>query len=104
MSEADTTSTSITVLWQSPTTTGRGDYFYTIKYTNPDDPAGNLLVYQQRYKPNAITVTGLRPATGYRIEVSVHNGVSDQDPDGAPQRTCQVSGMTTEGRKSDKHV
>ena len=40
------------------------------------------------------TLSGLRVLTNFTICVSVHNGVSDQDPSGEEQRRCEVNGTT----------
>ena len=40
------------------------------------------------------TLSGLRVLTDFTIRVSVHNGVSDQDPSGEEQRRCEVNGTT----------
>ena len=45
------------------------------------------------------SVSGLRPLTNYTIRVTVHNGVSDQDPGGEQGRRCEVSGVTGDIRK-----
>ena len=45
------------------------------------------------------SVSGLRPLTNYTIRVTVHNGVSDQDPGGEQRRRCEVSGVTGDIRK-----
>ena len=45
------------------------------------------------------SVSGLRPLTNYTIRVTVHNGVSDQDPGGEQRRWCEVSGVTGDIRK-----
>ena len=44
-------------------------------------------------------VTGLVHFTSYILRVSVHNGVSDLDPDGADGRVSEVTAMTEEARK-----
>ena len=98
-------SNSLTVRWQKPQITGRSDFYYTLKHTNPDDPFGDLIVTFPKITtpPNQVQVsqeiTGLRPDTEYHIEVSVHNGVSDQDPDNAPDRVCEIRETTSEGSK-----
>ena len=49
-------------------------------------------------------VTGLVPFTPYVLRVSVHNGVSDLDPDGAGGRETEVTATTLEIRKFLKYV
>ena len=44
-------------------------------------------------------VTGLVPFTGYILRVSVHNGVSDLDPDEADGHVSEVTATTQEARK-----
>ena len=44
-------------------------------------------------------VTGLVPFTSYVLRVSVHNGVSDLDPNRAGGRVSEVASMTEEARK-----
>ena len=43
------------------------------------------------------TVTELTPFTAYIIRVSVHNGVSDQDPGNANSRVSESLNKTMEG-------
>ena len=45
------------------------------------------------------TVTGLDAFISYFIDISTHNGVSDQDPENADRRVATTQGMTAEGCK-----
>ena len=75
-----TTSTTITVRWNRPTTTGRGDYYYVVEYTDPDGvgeeyiPDNSRLVnsnVQVTYTVDGADGSGLRADTEYIIRVSV---------------------------------
>ena len=46
------------------------------------------------------TIQGLQPATRYFIQVSAHNGVSDQDEGGALARMSDITMETDIARKS----
>ena len=90
-----TRASSITIRWMRPLITGRDDYFYNVHYSSngtfvqhnrsPLIKSGNFMEY---------TLSGLRVLTDFTIRVSVHNGVSDQDPSGEDQRRCEVNGTT----------
>jgi hypothetical protein len=47
------------------------------------------------------TIENLQPDTTYSITVSVHNGVSDQDPDNARNRQCSIVATTLQGSEYD---
>ena len=47
------------------------------------------------------TVRNLQPDTTYSITVSVHNGVSDQDPENARLRECTFIATTSQGSEYD---
>lgn len=72
-------------------------------HTNPDDMFGDLIVANAKLTSTdsevTQTIADLRPDTDYRVEVSVHNGVSDKDPDNAHKRICSIS-TTTEGERT----
>ena len=82
--DTDITGSTVTVQWDRPTITGRDDFYYRVEYSDPDN-VGIFLTSIANLRRTGFTVshtiTGLRPATEYVIRVSVHNGVSDQDPD-----------------------
>ena len=99
------TNTTVVVTWRRPTVTGRPDYFYRVEVSEVDlsDPRVNAFnehnsnLVNRNIQPT-YTVSPLVPHTFYVIRVSVHNGVSDQDPDGH-LRFCEVVVMTLEGGK-----
>ena len=83
----------ITVRWERSLITGRDDYHYNIYHSNPDIP-GNFIRHNCNpvIKDSSVvqySVSGLRPLTNYTIRVTVHNGVSDQDPEGEQGRRCE---------------
>ena len=43
-------------------------------------------------------VTGLKPDTTYEFEITVNNGVSDQDTRNEKLRSCELTTRTMEGR------
>ena len=101
-----TTSTTITVRWNRPTTPGRSDYYYVVEYTDPDEVGTVYIQDNSRLVNGNVQVTytvdgaggsGLRANTEYIIRVSVHNGVSDLDGENADDRRQQVQGTTPEG-------
>ena len=98
------TETEVTIQWRNPLHCGgRDDCYYLIK-VNDGPPI--------RYTPTTIhfssyTLDRLQPDTTYTITVSVHNGVSEQDADGAKSRECSVAvnTMYTRGSKfSDNNI
>ncbi len=98
---ARTQANTIAITWERPFTTGRDDFYYNILYTDPDFP-GEIRFIQHNLDPfikdsplAQYSLSGLRPLTNYTIRVTVHNGVSDQDPGGREEKMCQVS-VTTE--------
>ena len=96
---ADTTDTTITITWNWPTTTGRSDFFYRVFQSDPSQPGRYILRRDNLVGQVSYQVTGLVPFTPYVLRVSVHNGVSDLDPDGAAGRVSEVTNMTGEARK-----
>ena len=95
----DTTSTSITIAWEDPEDVGRPDYYYVIEYSDPDDASIYHRHNENGIQGNNYTLDNLRPYTIYIIRVTVHNGVSNQDPENANDRMVSVKGHTAEGRK-----
>ena len=94
---------SITVRWNRPAITGREDYYYNIHHSNPDLP-GNFTKFNANPHISTshflkYTVSGLRPLTNYTIRVTIHNGVSDQDPGGEEKRWCEVTAISGNIRK-----
>ena len=90
---------SVSVRWRSPPHCGgRKDCYYeiainghaTVRY-NP--PTFNFDVLE------SYTVNNLKPDTTYLVSVSIHNGVSEQDPDNAKLRQCCIEVKTKEGSK-----
>ena len=106
LTDTGTTSTTITVRWNRPTTTGRGDYYYVVEYTDPDGVGEVYIQDNSRLVNSNVQVTytvdgadgsGLQADTPYIIRVSVHNGVSDLDGENADDRRQQVQVTTPEG-------
>ena len=93
------TSTNITVQWDPPVRTGRPDYYYVIEYSDPDDASIYNRHNKDDVKGTRYTLDNLRADTIYIIQVSVHNGVSDQDSENADERIVQINARTMEGRK-----
>ena len=92
--EPRTRANTITVMWERPLITGREDYYYNIQYSNPDNPGSFI---QHNSNPLITTspvvrysVSGLQPQTRYTIELSVLNGVSDQDSAREEERRSEV--------------
>ena len=95
----DTTSTSVTIVWEDPEDVGRPDYYYVIEYSDPDDASIYHRHNEDGVKGNSYTLDKMRPDTIYIIRVTVHNGVSNQDSENAIGRMVSVKGHTAEGRK-----
>ena len=89
--------TTLTVQWDRPTTIGRDDYYYVVEYSDSDNN-GTFITSIDNFRNTATTVTyeitGLTSATEYTIRVSVHNGVSDQDPENAHKRIREIKVST----------
>ena len=100
------TDTTVVVTWRRPTVTGRPDYFYVVEVSDPERVCAfnehNSRLVNRNIRPT-YTVSPLVPHTSYVIRVSVHNGVSDQDPDGH-LRICEVEVMTLEGGKKNSQA
>ena len=99
---AHVTTNRIRVTWSRLSQTGgRSDLYYTVEHSNPDDPLGQYIGTTCKGSSSTNhTFTGLRPGTQYCIRVNAHNGVSDQDPDGAHLRTVQKCTVTDMARES----
>jgi hypothetical protein len=99
-------STTVDVTWTRPTVIGRDDYFYVVEVSDPDRVNAfnvhNSNLVNETIQPT-YKVSPLVPHTSYVIRVSVHNGVSDQDPDGH-LRICEVEVMTLEGGKKKRQA
>ena len=103
---ADSTSTIVVITWSRPEIVGRPDYFYVVEVSDPERVCAfnvhNSSYVDTHSQPN-YTVSPLVPHTSYVIRVNVHNGVSDQDPDGH-LRICQVEVMTLQGGKNKRQA
>ena len=90
--------TAITIRWRSPANCGgRSDCYYQIKINN-DSPKQHSPVFRPNNQ-ETFTVEDLQPDTTYSIKVSIHNGVSGQDPDNAESRECVIVATTLQGSK-----
>ena len=98
MAVSEVLAQSITVTWSRPNQAdGRSDLYYTVEHSNPADTLGEYIgTTCKGSSSTSHTFTGLRPGTEYCIQVSAHNGVSDQDPDGAHLRTVEECTKTNE--------
>ena len=100
------TDTTVVVTWRRPTVTGRPDYFYRVEVSDPERVNAfnehNSNLVNGNIQPT-YSVSPLVPHTSYVIRVSVHNGVSDQDPDGH-LRICEVVVMTLEGGEKNSQA
>ena len=93
--------TAITIRWRSPANCGgRSDCYYQIKINN-DYPKRHSPVFRPNIQ-ETFTVENLQPSTTYSITVSIHNGVSDQDPDNARNRECVIVATTLQGSKYER--
>jgi hypothetical protein len=92
--------TAVTIQWITPANCGgRSDCYYQIKINN-----GSPKQHSPVFRPNTqetITVDNLQPDTTYSVTVSVHNGVSDQDPDNSRNRECLIVATTIQGSEYD---
>ena len=96
--------TSITAVWSSPAQTGgRSDLFYQVEHSDPDNLGTYTGTVYLSGGSTSHTFTGLRPYTDYCIQVTSHNGVSDQDPDGTHLRTVKECTRTLESGESFSH-
>ena len=91
-----------------PTITGRNDYYYRVEY-NDSENVGIFLtsIKTLRNTGSSVshTITALRLATEYVIRVSVHNGVSDQDPDvNSRLQEIRITTDVTSRSRIDAHV
>ena len=93
--------TAVTIRWRSPANCGgRSDCYYQIKINN-DSPKQHSPVFRPNIQ-ETFTVENLQPSTTYSITVSIHNGVSDQDPDNARNRECVIVATTLQGSKYER--
>ena len=94
--KATSDSTSITIAWAKPEITGRSDFYYNITYSDLEDQSGQHQFTSNASNPS-FTISNLTSGTSYGIQVSVHNGVSDQGPDHVCERECVIASKTKEG-------
>ena len=93
--------TAVTIQWITPANCGRrSDCYYQIRINN-DSPQRHSPVFRPNNQ-ETFTVANLQPDITYSISVSVHNGVSDQDPDNARNRECVIVTTTLQGSKYDQ--
>ncbi len=93
---------TIIIRWSRPAITGRNDFFYRVLHSDPDN-IGEFITENANFRDDSsvvtYTVTGLVPLTPYKVRVTTHNGVSDQDPN-THLRMCEVSYYYDHGRRS----
>ena len=88
-------SRSVFVQWSTPAQTGgRPDLYYQFEHSDPDNLGA--FINTEYNNLTSHTFNNLKPATQYCVRVSAHNGVSDQDPDGAQLRTAEECTTTPE--------
>ncbi len=91
----------VTLHWTRPIIPGRHDLYFDVFISS-----GLYLASTTFNKHNAhpiasdsatveYTLSGMRPLTYYKVQVSANNGVSDRTDDGGNSRTCEVS-LTTQ--------
>ncbi|CAI8036642.1 Ephrin type-A receptor 5 [Geodia barretti] len=90
---------SITASWSAPADLGgRRDLYYQVEISDPDNLGSYTGTVFLSGRTTRRTISGLRPHTQYCVRVAVHNGVSDQDPDGKHLRTVEECTKTSEAR------
>jgi hypothetical protein len=94
--------TAMAIQWTTPANCGgRSDCYYQIKINN-----GSPKRHSPVFRPNTqetIIVDDLQPDnTTYAITVSIHNGVSDLDPENSKNRECLIVAKTLQGSKYDR--
>ena len=99
-----TTSDSVTISWDRPSSLGgRTDYYYSIEHSDPRGSASSTVTANSRLEDvnSHVTynVSNLLPYETYNIRVIAHNGVSDQEPSTAGSRTRTVDATTNEAGK-----
>ena len=103
LSTASTTSTTATISWNRPASTGRSDYYYYIGRSDPSGSATSITTVNSRLVNTAstvtYTVTDLEPYEDYVITVIAHNGVSDQDSNNVGSRTRTTEARTMQASK-----
>ena len=91
----EASSMSVFVQWSTPAQSGgRPDLYYQVEHSDPDNLG--TFINTEYDDSTSHTFNNLRPATQYCVRVSAHNGVSDQDPDGAEFRTAEECTTTPE--------
>lgn len=94
----DKSDKQVSLRWSRPRLTGRGDFYYTIAYSDGETVGEHSLKSDLNTVEDVIS--GLTPATMYTFTVTVHNGVSSQDSLNEHLRRCELKTTTNEGRKS----
>jgi len=92
-----TTNTTITIEWEPPLE-GNPVFYYMVEHSDPDD-ISKYILHTENLTATSYVLDRMRPVTTYIIRVSVHNIVSDQDPQNAAQRTVEIDARTKQGRK-----
>ena len=96
--------TRIDIQWITPAHCGgREDCYYLIK-AGSGSPQRHS---PSEFRPNSqeeFTIRNLLPDTTYQITVSIHNGVSDQDPENVGNRECTFVAATVPGSKYNSSI
>ena len=96
--------TRIDIQWITPPHCGeREDCYYLIKIRNGSPKRHS----PSEFRPNSqetFSIRNLQPDTTYQITVSVHNGVSDQDPENVGNRECTIVAATVPGSKYNSSI
>lgn len=97
-----TSESSISIQWKRPNTIGRPDLYYKILYSDPHKPEEFMAAEEHLVNMSLMatyTITNLLPSLNYRLKVTVHNGVSDQDFANNHLRECIVTASTSHSSK-----
>lgn len=70
-----------------------------MEYSDPDNVGQMVMASDPCLTSPSFTVTGLQPATDYVMRVMAHNGVSDQNQEGALAQMSEIPVRTSNARK-----
>ena len=94
------TAKSISMQWDPPVFLGgRADLYYTVQYSDPNNVGQMVMASDPCLTSLSFTITDLQPATDYVVRVMAHNGVSDQNQEGALAQMSEISVRTSNARR-----